>query len=559
MAPPRRHRQTYTEADVLLAVDAIRSDRIKHVSKAAATYKVPQPTLWRRLNGTPARRDTKIYGAIMTKPQEDKLVNKLLELDGRGFGATLTLVREMADSILQDAGKPPTGKNWVYRFLKRRPELKTTRSRPYDYQRALCEDPDVLKKWFDIILTKKTEYGIYDDDIYNFDETGFMMGKIQPAMIVTGTERKKMAKKIQPGNRDWATVVACGSSTGYTTPPFIILAGKEHLEAWYQVALPRATQLELSESGWINTGLALKWLDFFDLHTKNRSKGAYRMLVMDGHDTHVSDDFLAKCKVMNIIPVCMPGHSSHLCQPMDVSVFGPFKRAYNKKIEKLVRSRTTNVDKVDFLEAIKDAIPEAFTEKNVRSGFEAAGIVPLDPQRVLSQLTIRHATPEGAISNGTASGPWTPKTPHTARDFHRHSRYLRERALEHPNSSPTQTNEGFERLEHGIEAILTGVALMKQELDDLRGGKARKERKTNARKTRLKEAFSMTFGQAQDRVNQMALDRQIQQEASHSGSGPGERRRRSGIPRYCGFCKNPGHNVRTCPNHRVNRSVTVIS
>jgi hypothetical protein len=552
MPPPiRPHRSNY-EADVLLAVQAVQLKREKSARAAATTYNVSHTTVQRRIDGIRAKQDCSAKGVIMTKLQEDEMVKKLLELDERGFGATLTLVREMADSILRDAGKPPTGKNWVYRFLKRRPELKTTRSRPYDYQRALCEDPDVMKKWFDIILTKKTEYAIHEDDIYNFDETGFMMGKIQPVMIVTGTERKKMAKKIQPGNRDWATVVACGSSTGYTTPPFIILAGKEHLQAWYQVALPRTTRLVLSESGWINTELALEWLDFFHLHTGKRSKGAYRMLVMDGHDTHVSDDFLAKCKVMNIIPVCMPAHSSHLCQPMDVSVFGPFKRAYTKKIEKLTRLRITNVDKVDFLEAIKDAIPEAFTEENVRSGFEAAGIVPLDPHKVLSQLTIRHATPEGAISSGTAGGPWTPKTPHTAQDFKRHSRYLRERALEHPNSSPTQTNDGFERLEHGIDVILSGVALMKQELDDLRGGKARKERKNNARKTRLKEAFSMTFGQAQDRVNQIDLDRQIQQEASQSGGGPGERRRRSGIPRYCGFCKNPGHNVRTCPNHRVN-------
>ncbi len=42
----------------------------------------------------------------------------------------------------------------------------------------------------------KAKYGIVDDDIYNFDETGFMMGIIFASMVVTtldGCSKAKLA------------------------------------------------------------------------------------------------------------------------------------------------------------------------------------------------------------------------------------------------------------------------------------------------------------------------------------------------------------------------------
>ena len=51
------------------------------------------------------------------------------------------------------------------------------------------------------------KYGIPDDDVYNFDETGFMMGIISAGMVVTTSDGRGKAKLAQPGNREWATVI----------------------------------------------------------------------------------------------------------------------------------------------------------------------------------------------------------------------------------------------------------------------------------------------------------------------------------------------------------------
>ena len=46
------------------------------------------------------------------------------------------------------------------------------------------------------------KYGIVDADIYNFDETGFMIGIISIVIVVTSSERAGRVKAKQPSNRE---------------------------------------------------------------------------------------------------------------------------------------------------------------------------------------------------------------------------------------------------------------------------------------------------------------------------------------------------------------------
>jgi hypothetical protein len=57
-------------------------------------------------------------------------------------------------------------------------------SRGYNYQRALYEDPTTIRNWFSLIENIITKYGILKDDIWNFDETGFIMGIIRTSKVV---------------------------------------------------------------------------------------------------------------------------------------------------------------------------------------------------------------------------------------------------------------------------------------------------------------------------------------------------------------------------------------
>jgi hypothetical protein len=63
--------------------------------------------------------------------------------------------------------------------------------RKYDYQRAKYEDPEILGNWFKLLQATITKYGIVDEDIYNFDKTGFQMEVITTVKVLTQTKPSK--------------------------------------------------------------------------------------------------------------------------------------------------------------------------------------------------------------------------------------------------------------------------------------------------------------------------------------------------------------------------------
>ena len=213
------------------------------------------------------------------------------------------------------------------------------------------------------------------------------MGVITTAKVITGLERSLRPVTVQPGNREWVTVIECTSSYGWMVPPMIIFDGKVHISSWYTDTLPRDWTITVRENGWTNDSLGLAWLtDVFEKHTKDRTKGVYRLLILDGHGSHSTAAFDLFCSEHSIITLCMPPHSSHLLQPLNVSCFVVLKRSYRQQIEDLIQVRVNYIDKPDFLSAYSTACIEALTLNIVRSGFTATRLVLYDPERVLSKL-----------------------------------------------------------------------------------------------------------------------------------------------------------------------------
>lgn len=254
-----------------------------------------------------------------------------MELDSRGFAPRMLDVEDMANVILATRHASRVGARWASNFVKRQHQLKTRLSRAYNYQRALCEDPEKIAAWFELFRDMRATYGILDEDLYNFNETGFMMAQITASMVVTGADRDGKRKKVQPGNREWTTAIQGVCADGWCVPPFKAVKGKTHLANWYaDSTLPRDWVIKPTSNGWTNNETGLEWIRHLEKHTAARTKGPYRILIIDGHKSHVSADFQAFCKEKNIITISIPPHSSHLLQPLDVGCFGPLKRAYGR-------------------------------------------------------------------------------------------------------------------------------------------------------------------------------------------------------------------------------------
>jgi maltose-binding protein MalE len=157
----------------------------------------------------------------------------------------------MANRLLAERDARRVGVNWASTFVKRHPELTTRFNRKYDYQRAQCKNPEIIRGWYALVRNTIAKYGIQEADIYNFDKTWFQMGVISTAMVVTNSERRGRAKSKQPGNREWATAIHGINATGWAIPPFIIVQGKHHLSSWYENSpLPKDWVIATSENGW---------------------------------------------------------------------------------------------------------------------------------------------------------------------------------------------------------------------------------------------------------------------------------------------------------------------
>ena len=142
--------------------------------------------------------------------------------------------------------------------------------------------------------------------------------------------------------------------------------------------------------------------------------GAYRLLIMDGHGSHNTKEFHDYCEEQKIVVLCMPPHSSHLLQPLDVGSFAPLKRAYYTEMESWSRYAGMQVKKETFLPAFQIAFDKAITKQNILASFRGAGLVPHDPERVLSRLDVVLRTPTPPPSEAT---PWESKTPTTLKEI----------------------------------------------------------------------------------------------------------------------------------------------
>ena len=217
------------EGRIALAILALRTTQCKSIRAAAKSYDVPRSTLQERYHGILSKRETRPTTHKLTQTEENVLLQRILDLDEQGFPPQLAIVRDIATILLSSRPKPlaqPIGKNWVERFIKRQPLLCTKYNRKYDYQRAMCEDREQIEGWFRLVRNVVAKYGILQEDIYNFDETGFAMGIVSTSKVVTRSERRGRPRTKQPGNREWVTLIHAINSCGWVLPPFIIFEAK---------------------------------------------------------------------------------------------------------------------------------------------------------------------------------------------------------------------------------------------------------------------------------------------------------------------------------------------
>jgi hypothetical protein len=269
------------------------------------------------------------------------------------------------------------------------------------------------------------------------DEKGFLIGFSRTKKRIVSLESlksKRIAGASQDGNREFITLIASICANGTALPPSLIYQGESYdlRDTWideFDDSAHRAF-FASSKNGWSDDTLGLDWLrQVFDRTTKEKtSVRDRRLLIVDGHSSHVNLPFIEYADANRILLAVFPPHSTHRLQPLDIGLFSPLATYYSQAIDRLLLESQglVRLTKRDFWPLFHEAWKKAFHTQNVRSAWEAAGLYPLNPKRVISTIVRQQTPPENQQNLSQAY-----KTPGSTRSLRRTFRRLQDEGKIH--------------------------------------------------------------------------------------------------------------------------------
>ena len=378
------------EARIKKAIHAVKVGDFPSLRRTAEAYDIPLTTLRRRLGGGVSCALAHESQQLLTVAEEKAVVRWIYRLEEFGFPPRTQHVKEAVSLLKESTWTEGVGKNWITRFLNRHPDLVSKFSSQFDKKRLKMSNPEVVNSHFSKVRKLQHQYNLKDSNTYNVDEKGFRLGISDRAKVICKRREREMTGKLATdGNRELITVIECVSGSGQAIAPFVIYKGASHYMGWYQHLDPQATEgwkFAYSSKGWTNRMLGLEWIKHFDLCTSKEAKGAYRLLILDGHGSHVNIAFIEYCLSTQIVVYCLPSHSTHLLQPLDVGLFSPLQKYYGQEVDKLTRFGDITIRKGNFLPMLVAARQATFTKANIMGAWRGSGLIPLNARVVLAKL-----------------------------------------------------------------------------------------------------------------------------------------------------------------------------
>jgi hypothetical protein len=183
------------------------------------------------------------------------------------------------------------------------------------------------------------------------------------------------------------------------------------------------------------------------------------------------------------------------------------KRVYGRQIETFIKAHINHITKVEFFLAFHAAYKETMTVANCQAGFRGAGLVPFDPQAVISKLDVKLRTPSPSRLSTANSLSWVSQTPSNPTEALSQSTLVRNRIARHQGSSPTPLFETVAALAKGTERMAHEMTLLSAEVRTLRAANEALSKRRRAKKTRVRQGGALIVEDAQDLIAQKDIDK----------------------------------------------------
>eukprot|EP00873_Tetraselmis_striata_P041716 jgi/Tetstr1/461980/TSEL_007053.t1 len=380
---------------------------------------------------------------ILTRDEEEEIVQLALAQHAAGMALNHTqlkwvimeVVRRVSGKANTATGKAWLNNNkpsytWYRRFLERHSDR--IRSRvvenldPKWWKVAL----DDLKSLYDILDNLRK---IYPDlparNVCNLDETNITHERRKSKVLAAKGARR--THTLCNEARFSMTALPVVFADGSEMPPHFIIKGKRRPKWWgsqkYCVDLLGTeftyATLAVQANGWMDSEIFLAWFTeyFLPFTADRRSEKTPVILVLDNFSRHVHPATLKMARENNVIMVGLPPHSTHITQPLDVTLMKPLKDFWTKMlaVDGLVDPWDVYTEQ-DVIRLLCEPAPilgrreghpaefwspwaKAFTPDNIRAAFRSTGIWPTNFQAVADQAYVL-CSPSESIDSTPVGG-----------------------------------------------------------------------------------------------------------------------------------------------------------
>ncbi|XP_059073557.1 uncharacterized protein LOC131874281 [Cryptomeria japonica] len=323
-------------------------DNSYSIRAAAKKWGIPASTLTYWLLGltTTKRRGPP---TILSLEEELEIVDWCKDMAQLGHGLEIIQLKLHVAHICETRPNPFKngfpGRSWWTGFRKRHPDLTIRVAEGLDRDRAVMLRPSIMTDFYDNLekLYNASEYG--PTKIWNCDETGHRI--LGFYLFKAKRQLKNYIANCEPG--------AC-------------MAAQPH--------------------AWMTKELFLNWLyHFARFVTGGVSPTNIHLLIFDSHRSHVALTTIHEAKSLGIDLLALSAHTSHKLQPLDLSVFSPFKAHFKSERSKwMAKHPHIEIRRTELAELASKAFKLALTSENIIAGFQRTRIWPLNKNDLCNDM-----------------------------------------------------------------------------------------------------------------------------------------------------------------------------
>ena len=266
-------------------------------------------------------------------------------------------------------------REWYYGYMFRHPKLALKAPEGMSLARAIAFNRVNVEVFFKAYVEAVERHSFMPARIFNLDESG-LSTVMKPCKVVCERGRP-VASQVARERGSHMTFVGIINAAGHGFPPVFIIAQKK-MNADFLRGTTAGTTVLLQSNGWMDHEHFVETLQH--LHKVSYSSVENKiLLIMDNAVCHMSIHAVEYAIQHGIVIVTLPPHTTAKLQPLDVSIFGPFKSVL-RCIQDEFKLSNPHVPITEHMlpEMACKAWDTVCNVTNITSGFRATAIHPIN-------------------------------------------------------------------------------------------------------------------------------------------------------------------------------------